>query len=105
MEDSQMNGLLTMSKKEIDRLMIITQIEGNKITVLEAADILGLSQRQIYRILKRIRAEGTIGIIHKLRGKRSNRGYPKELKEKMIVIYRKQYSDYGPTLYSEMLTE
>jgi len=105
MENSQMNGLLTMSKKEIDRLMIITQIEGNKITVLEAADILGLSQRQIYRILKRIRAEGTIGIVHKLRGKRSNRGYPKELKEKMIVIYRKQYSDYGPTLYSEMLTE
>jgi hypothetical protein len=98
-----MNGLLTMSKKEIDRLMIVTQIEGNKITVLEAADLLGLSQRQIYRILKRIKAEGTKGIIHKLRGKKSNRGYSKELKEKMIAIYRKQYSDYGPTLYSEML--
>ncbi|HSR17411.1 MAG TPA: ISNCY family transposase, partial [Ignavibacteriaceae bacterium] len=29
--------------------------------------------------------------------------YPKELKKKLIEIYRKQYWDYGPTLYSEML--
>ena len=85
--------------------MIINQIEGNKITVLEASDLLSLSQRQIYRILKRIKVEGTRGIIHKLRGKKSNRGYSKQLKGKIIDIYRKQYSDYGPTLYSEMLTK
>ncbi|MDO8548777.1 MAG: helix-turn-helix domain-containing protein [Ignavibacteria bacterium] len=77
-----------MSKKEIDRLMILAQIEENKISVLEASDILKLSQRQIYRILKRIKAEGSKG-----------------LKEKVIGIYRKQYTDYGPSLYSEMLTE
>jgi len=81
-----MNGLLTMSRKEIDRLIIITQVEENKITVLEAAELLVLSQRQIYRMLKRIRAEGTKGIIHRLRGRKSNRGYPKELKEKIISI-------------------
>lgn len=100
-----MNGVLTLSQKEIDRLMIITQIEENKITVLKAGELLALSQRQIYRILKRTRTEGVKGIVHKLRGRRSNRGYPKQLKEKIIGIYRKQYSDYGPTLYSEMLTE
>ena len=42
-----MNGVMTLSKKEIDRLMILSQIEENKISVLEAADILELSQRQI----------------------------------------------------------
>ncbi|HVO74078.1 MAG TPA: ISNCY family transposase [Ignavibacteriaceae bacterium] len=98
-----MNGELTLSKKEIDRIMIIKQIEENKITALEAAEELGISQRQIYRMIKRIRLEGIKGIIHKLRGKGSNRGYPKELKKKLIEIYRKQYWDYGPTLYSEML--
>src|SRR3990172_1798231 len=105
MEKPQMNGVLTLSKKEIDRLTILAQIEDNKISVLEASDILELSQRQIYRILKRIKAEGSKGIIHKLRGRKSNRGYSEGLKEKVIGIYRKQYSDYGPTLYSEMLTE
>ena len=100
-----MEGILTMSSKEIDRLMLISQIEEEKISVLEASRLLGLSQRQIYRILKRVKTEGSKGIVHKLRGRKSNRGYPEELREKIIKIYRKQYSDYGPTLFSEMLEE
>ncbi len=100
-----MKGVLTLSLKEIDRLMLISQIEEEKISVLEAASLLGLSQRQIYRILKRVKSEGSKGIIHKLRGRKSNSGYLEELKEKIIKIYRKQYSDYGPTLFSEMLVE
>jgi len=100
-----MNGVLALSKKEVDRLMIIGQREENQLTVQQAAELIGVSERQTYRILKRIRAEGAKGIIHKLRGRESNRGYPKELKEEIIRIYRKQYWDYGPSLYSEMLTE
>jgi len=66
---------------------------------------MGISERQTYRILKRIREEGTKGIIHRLRGRKSNRGYPVELKRKIITLYRQGYSDYGPTLYSEKLIE
>jgi hypothetical protein len=86
-----------LSKKEIDRLMVVGQIEENKIKVLEAAVVLEISTRQVYRIVKKIKTEGTRGIIHKLRGKGSNRGYPKELKKKVIEIYKEQYWDYGPT--------
>lgn len=100
-----MKGALTLSTKEIDRLMLISQIEQEKISVLEASSLMELSQRQIYRILKRVKAEGAKGIIHKLRGRISNRGYPEELKEEIIKIYKKRYSDYGPTLFSEMLEE
>ena len=100
-----MEGVLTLSLKEIDRIMLISQIEEEKISVLEAANLLGLSQRQIYRILKRVKSEGTKGIIHKLKGRKSNRGYPEELKEKIIKIYRNEYSDYEPPLFSAMLTE
>lgn len=100
-----MNGVLTLNKREIDRLMILSQMEKNQVTIQEASALLEISIRQTYRILKKIRAEGAKGIIHKLRGRESNRGYPKELKRKIIKIYRKQYWDYGPTLYAEMLTE
>jgi len=100
-----MKGTLTLSTKEIDRLMLISQIEQEKISVLEASSLMELSQRQIYRILKRVKAEGAKGIMHKLRGRISNRGYPEELKEEIIKIYKKRYSDYGPTLFSEMLEE
>ena len=65
--------------------MLISQIEQEKISVLETANLLGLSQRQIYRILKRVKSVGSKGIIHKLRGRKSNRGYPEELKEKISL--------------------
>lgn len=94
-----------MSKKEIDRLTILKQVDAKKLSVAEASEIMGISERQTYRILKRIREEGTKGIIHRLRGRKSNRGYPEELKRKIIILYRQAYSDYGPTLYSEKLIE
>ena len=98
-----MKGMLTMSQKEVERLKIISQVEENKLTVTDAAELLEISQRQTYRILKKIKTEGSKGIIHKLRGRKSNRGYSEKFKEEIIGIYRKGYSDYGPTLFSEML--
>jgi transposase len=100
-----MEGILTMSQKEIDRLQVIKKIEGKEIKVEEGAEIIGISSRQTYRVLKRVKEEGSGGIIHKLRGKKSNRGYPEELKEKVIEIYRSNYDDYGPSLFSEQLIE
>ncbi|HSR17816.1 MAG TPA: ISNCY family transposase [Ignavibacteriaceae bacterium] len=100
-----MEGILTMSQKEIDRLQIIKKIEGKEIKVEEGAQIIGISSRQTYRVLKRVKEEGSRGIIHKLRGKKSNRGYPEELKKKVIEIYRSNYDDYGPSLFSEQLIE
>ena len=100
-----MEGILTMSPKEIDRLHIIKKIESKEIKVEEGSKLIGISERQTYRVLKKVREEGSKGIIHKLRGKKSNRGYPEELKRKVIKIYRTNYSDYGPSLFSEQLVE
>jgi transposase len=100
-----MEGILTMSQKEIDRLHIVKKIELKEIRVEEGSKLIGISERQTYRILKRVKEEGSKGVIHKLRGQRSNRGYPEELKNKVIGIYRANYSDYGPSLFSEQLTE
>jgi transposase len=100
-----MKGQLTMSSKEADRLKIISQVETRALSVEEGSELIGISRRQIYRILKKIKAEGTRGIIHKLRGKKSNRGYPEKLKKEVVKIYEQQYWDYGPTLFSEELVK
>lgn len=98
-----MEGILAMSQREVDRLNIITQVLNKKITASESASILKLSERQIFRLMQRVREEGSKGIIHKHRGKKSNRGYPEKLKQRVLELYKKQYSDYGPTLFSEEL--
>ena len=100
-----MKGILTMSQRELDRLQIIKKIESKELRVEQGASLMGLSPRQTYRVLKKIKEEGSRGIIHKLRGKISNRGYPEELRKQVIRIYRSGYDDYGPTLFSEQLTE
>jgi transposase len=100
-----MEGILTMSQKEADRLKIVSQIGVKGLTVEEGSELMGISPRQTYRILKKIKEEGTKGIIHKLRGKKSNRGYPEEIKQRVIKLHEKEYWDYGPTLLTEMLLE
>ena len=77
-----MEGILTMSQKEIDRLQIIKKIESKELKVEQGAELIGISERQTYRVLKKVKEEGSKGIIHKLRGKKSNRGYPEELRKR-----------------------
>ncbi len=100
-----MEGILTMSQKEADRMKIISQIERKVLTVEEAPELIRISPRQTYRVLRKLKEEGTKGIIHKLRGRKSNRGYPEKLKKEVVGIYEAHYNDYGPTLFSEELVK
>lgn len=91
--------------KELKRLQIIWKVLEKGIKQVEAAEILGLSSRQIRRILKRVKWEGDKGVIHKSRGQPSKRRLPDAIRNKIIRLYRSQYWDFGPTLASEKLQE
>jgi transposase len=90
---------------ELRRLHVIEKVLEEVIKQVEAAEILSLSGRQIRRIVKRIRKEGSKGIIHRSRGKSSNRRISDKIRERVIELYRTQYRDFGPTLASEKLLE
>ncbi len=90
---------------ELRRLHVIQKVLEHGIKQGEAAEILSLSLRQIRRIVKRIRIEGERGIIHKSRGRASNRRIAGKIRDKVIQLYRKQYGGFGPTLASEKLQE
>lgn len=90
---------------ELKRLHVIRKVLEREIKQVEAAEILLLSARQIRRIVKRIRAEGDKGVVHKGRGRPSNRRILGKIRDKVIQLYRKQYADFGPTLASEKLLE
>lgn len=100
-----MSETLTMSTKERQRLQILGQLKHGKSTVVKAAAALGMSQRQMYRVLERYRDQGDRGLIHRLRGQSSNRGYPPEVRSQALRLHRELYADYGPTLYGEMLQQ
>jgi transposase-like protein len=97
--------MVMVGQGELKRLHVIQKVLERIIKQVEAAEILLLSGRQIRRIVKRIRSEGDRGIVHRSRGKPSNRRTPDKVKNKVIRLYRTQYRDFGPTLASEKLSE
>ncbi len=93
------------SQEELRRLHVIQKVLEGGLKQVEAAEILSLSSRHIRRVVKRVRGEGQRGIVHRLRGRPSNRKIPDQLKDKVIKLYRKTYKGFGPTLASEKLLE
>lgn len=97
--------MILMSKREARRLHVVQQVIEKKMTQRKGASVLGLTDRQIRRIIKRVCKEGEDGICHRGRGRPSNRQMPRKIKKKVLVLYRKYYSDFGPTFATEKLLE
>lgn len=100
-----MKGLFTMNNKEVNRIPIMEKLLKKEIKQKKAAQILELSVRQIKRLKKRYKREGAAGIIHKNRGRISNRKISDEEIDRVIKIVKKQYWDFGPTFALEKLQE
>ena len=100
-----MDKLLTMSKKEWTRKQIMERIEERGLKQKEAAEMLGITSRQVRRLLKRYRSDGAEGLISRHRGKRSNHQIDPKRKRQAITLLHKHYADFGPTLASEKLAE
>lgn len=100
-----MNEILTMTHNEQERLKVFSQVDENLLTYTEAATLLDVSERQFYRLIKRYHEHGNTAVVHGLRGKPSNHGFPEDKRAHVLKVYRAQFGDYGPTLYAEVLVD
>jgi len=91
--------------REAHRYKVISEVEGGYIKVREAGEILGLSERQVYRMKARVEREGAGGIIHKSRGKRRPRWLTGKIKDKIDHFYKSKYRGFNLTHMTEYLNE
>jgi len=96
---------MVMSQYERDVLKIMAPVLQGKRTQAEAARLLKLTERQVRRIQRRLESEGDAAVVHRLRGRVSNRRLAEDLRETVLTKYREHFGDFGPTLASEKLTE
>jgi DNA-binding Lrp family transcriptional regulator len=99
---------LWMSAQDRDRLKVLHAVSRRHITQRQAARELGVSSRWVRALLQRIKQEGDGGVVHRLRGRPSNRKLSKALKRRVVEVFAKQkrarqWHDYGPTLAAEEL--
>jgi transposase len=97
--------IIIMSLGEVKRLKLIQSAIDRQITQKTVSGMLGVSERQVRRLVKVVREQGDKGIIHGSRGRRSNHRFPDKVKEKTISLYKRRYPDFGPTLATEKLLE
>ena len=79
-----------MSRKERNRLTIMNGIQGQELTLVQAAALLGLSYRQTQRVWGRYQAEGDAGLVHRLRGQPSARRKPSARRAQFMASSRFQ---------------
>lgn len=92
---------LILTEEELDRLFIIKQAKDKKITQEEASKQLQLSVRQVRRLVRRVKLEGSKGI--KRRSYESKKSFGIEVRQRTIAVLKDQYADFGPTFASEKL--
>ena len=96
---------LTLSHKELDRLQIMTRIAEKRLTRRRAAELLKLTERQVYRLYAAFEARGAAGLASAKRGRPSPRKLSWAVREQALGLIRERYSDFGPTLACEKLVE
>jgi hypothetical protein len=97
--------IVRMSLRELKKLKVLHAVLYKRFTQKAAAAKLDLSERQVRRLLKSVRAFGDSGVIHRSRGRPSNRKHPDHLRAVVLKLYQQKYPDFGPTLASEKLLE
>src|SRR4030081_2191233 len=97
--------VITMSRTEIDRMSVLQDLAAGRIKVTEAATLMSLGRRQVFRLAKAYGEHGPQALVSRRRGRPSNRCYPATLRAEAIGIIKERYCDFGPTLAAEKLAE
>jgi len=95
-----------MSRKERKRMTVMAGVTEEELTLVQAAELMGVGYRQSKRIWKRYQADGDAGLVHRLRGQPSARRKPAALRAQALARYAEErYADFGPTLMAEHLAK
>jgi transposase len=97
------------SEAVVERTMkiqeVILRALAKKNTWLEAAQIIGITDRQMRRWRRRYEAWGYDGLFDRRKGKPSPRRVPLETVEKVLGLYRERYFDLNVRHFHEKLEE
>jgi transposase len=100
-----MRRVVNLTMKEAHRYKVISEVKEGYLKVREAAEILGLSQRQIYRINGRVEKEGIEGVIHKSKGRNAPRWLTEKIRDKIDHFYKTKYRGFNLTHLTEYLND
>ncbi len=88
---------LTLSTKEQSRSHILNGVLERYWSVREAAPLLGVSERQGWRLLAAYRREGASGLVHQNRGRVPPNATPETIQQRVVALTQERYGGINHT--------
>ncbi|HEV8696171.1 MAG TPA: ISNCY family transposase [Candidatus Limnocylindrales bacterium] len=100
-----METTITMTPREQRRAWVLTRVFKGELTMIEAAALVGLSVRQVWRLRVAVERDGPSGLVHGNRGRVSPRRLDGSLRSRIVELRRTRYVDVNDTHFGELLAE
>jgi len=94
-----------MSKRDWDRLDIIKRVNEDELSVVQAAQILGVTPRWLLKLRKSVALEGKSALVHGNKGKRPANRLEDEVRERILELARTKYVGFNDQHFTEKLVE
>lgn len=97
--------MTTLTMQDEKRIEIIERVFRGELAVLGAAVILGISERQFYRIKRRVHQQGPKGVIHRNRGRPCKRKVKEKIVRRVVELAQGKYQGFNDHHLTEKLKE
>jgi transposase len=95
--------MITLTMKDEKRLDVIERVFRGELTVIQAALVLGVSERQCYRVKARVSKAGAKGVVHGNRGRPCKRKIKEKTVKRIVELARGKYKDFNDHHLTEKL--
>ena len=96
---------VTLTVQEHQTLEVLTRLDAAQFTAAQAAQVLGLSLRQVRRKLQAFRAHGPAAVAHHNRGRTPHNALAPALRARIEKLVQDKYSAFNHHHAQEMLAE
>ena len=94
-----------MTDKEMARLIVAERLIEGEISVKGAAEVLGISTRQVKRIKKKVRISGPGAIVHGNRKRKPANAVAGNVKDLVVELKREKYTGTNFSHFAELIAE
>jgi transposase len=100
-----MDGRIVLNPTEQRRIVVLNHLESGALINAEAARLLGVSKRQLLRLLMAYRVEGVAGLAHGNRGRPAHNAVDAAMAVHVVELARAKYQGFNHQHLTEMLAE
>lgn len=100
-----MEGMVTLTQDEQRRLIVLNKVGAGGLVAWQAAQVLGLSLRQVRRLIAAYRKEGAAALMHGNRGRKPPNAIEGNLRQEVVALASSKYRGFNQQHFTELLAE